>query len=58
MDDIATWDIYFQCIVGWQQHPGTRKENCEPLTLEECAELTNEMMRVRREKCPLLLAEQ
>lgn len=47
------WDIYYSGIVGWQFHPGTHKDGCEPLTLEECALFVDEMMRVRRQHlCP------
>lgn len=48
MDNQQVWDYYFAAIVGWQFHPGNHRE---PLTLEECAEFVNNMMKVRAEKC-------
>jgi len=45
----AIWDLYYVGVVGWQLHPGYARENVEPLTLNECAELTNNMIKVRRQ---------
>jgi hypothetical protein len=50
MEDQATWDYFFAAIVGWQHHPGNYKDNAQPLSIEECAEYVNEMMKVREEK--------
>lgn len=49
--DQAVWDAFFSGVVGWQLHPGYSRENVEPMTLEECAELANAMMKVRKRKC-------
>lgn len=57
-DEQRLWDIFFQGIVGWQQHPGYARNNVEPLTLEECAELTDAMIKVRNKRCLGSLEEQ
>lgn len=51
------WDIFFSGVVGWQLHPGYGRENVEPMTLEECAELVDAMLKVRYERCRGLLQE-
>lgn len=45
------WDLYYSAVVGWQLHPGYGKQNVEPLNLYECAELVDEMLKVRKERC-------
>lgn len=42
------WDIYFSGIVGWSLHPGYLREGVRPLTLDECADLADDMMEVRQ----------
>lgn len=37
------WDMFFMSVAGWQYHPG----NKENLTLEECAAVADEMMKLR-----------
>lgn len=40
------FDLYFSQLVGWQYHPGNRRDE-RFLTLDECALMAIEMMKVR-----------
>jgi hypothetical protein len=44
------WDLYFAQVVGMNLHPGTSREGAKHLSLEECADLVDEMMRIREER--------
>lgn len=50
MDERTAWDIYFATLVGWQFHPGSRRDGSVPLTVPECAEIADLMLAVRRAK--------
>jgi hypothetical protein len=43
-----TWDLYFISIFTWQLHPGYCRSPDEKLSAEQCAELTNKLMEVRK----------
>jgi len=47
------WDMYFASIVAMQYHPGYNREGVAPMSLEECAEVANYMIKEREESCPL-----
>lgn len=44
------WDLYFASIAAMSLHPGYNRENVRPLTLNECADITDEMVRIREER--------
>lgn len=46
-EERRAWDWYYMTLVGWQFHPGNRKE--PQLDLTEAAYLATEMVEVRRE---------
>lgn len=45
-----TWDLFFMTVVGWQFHPGYLREGAEALSLEECALLADEMVRLKEDR--------
>ncbi len=47
---ITVWDIYFANLVAMQEHPGYNRENATKRTLEECAEIADEMLKYRPEE--------
>lgn len=44
---VTLWDFYFAHIVGWSLHPGYKREGTDQLTLEECAEFVDLMLKER-----------
>lgn len=42
------FDLYFSSVVGWQYHPGNRRDGVY-LSLDECAQIALQMVRVRNE---------
>jgi len=44
------WDDFFCTLVGWTMHPGYYRENATKPTIEECADMADEMMRVRNSR--------
>lgn len=50
MNDQTIWDDFFCTLVGWTTHPGYNRENATPLTIEQCADMADEMMRIRNER--------
>lgn len=46
------WDMYFSGIVGWGLHPGYLKyePDDDKMTLDDCADLADRMMKVREER--------
>ena len=53
--EATAWDVYFSGIVSLNQHPGTGRGESVKLTLEECADLADEMLMVRRQRIKLCL---
>lgn len=41
------WDLYFASLVGMRLHPGFLREGAQAPSLEELAELANQMMEIR-----------
>lgn len=48
MDNNTAWDIYFSTAVGWTLHPGYQREGSQILTIEDCAEIADEMLLIRK----------
>lgn len=45
------WDLYYSGVVGWALHPGYLKDDGRHrMTLEECADLVDEMIKIRRQR--------
>lgn len=42
------FDLYFSAVVGWQYHPGNRRDGAF-LSLDECAQIAIQMIRVRNQ---------
>jgi len=53
MDEQAVWDDFFCTLVGWTTHPGYYRENATKPTLEECADLADEMLRISKERASM-----
>lgn len=49
--DFELWDLYFSGIVGWSLHPGYLKTPDQKPTLQECANLADQMILIRRTTC-------
>ncbi len=47
MDDKMAWDMYFAGLVSMTLHPGFNKPNTPKPTIEECAEIADEMLKYR-----------
>lgn len=45
------WDLYYSGVVGWSLHPGYLRDNTEKMTLEECADIVDKMIEIRRLRC-------
>lgn len=41
------WDIYYASLVGWLLHPGYQKPDTIKPTLEEIADLADQMKEIR-----------
>ncbi len=48
---MEVFDLYFASIVAMQLHPGQNRDNAKPLTLEESAELAQQMLKIRETQC-------
>ena len=48
--DQAVWDMFFAEVAGWSIHPGFNRENAKQPTISECADMADEMLRVRNER--------
>lgn len=46
------WDMFFMQMASWRLHPGYLREGAKAPSLEEIAEVVNQMMKVREQlKC-------
>lgn len=49
-EEQAAWDNYFAEVTGWTHHPGYYRENATKPTLEECADIADQMLAIRRKR--------
>lgn len=47
---MEVWDLYFASVVTMSLHPGYEREGANRLTLRECADLADRMVRLRGER--------
>ena len=49
-EEKVAWIEYFSCVVGWTFHPGYYRENATKPTLEQCADVADEMLTIQRRR--------
>ncbi len=52
MNENEAWDIYFSGAVGWTLHPGHNKDQAKKPTLLDCADIADDMIKIRRDRWP------
>lgn len=48
-EEVRVFDMYFAGVVSMNLHPGTTRDAAPGRTLEDCADIAMDMLRVRRE---------
>lgn len=46
------WDTYFCGVMTMNRHPGTTRDQAVRLTIPECAEIADEMLKERDKRFP------
>lgn len=46
------WDYYFGVLASWTLHPGYLREGAQAPSLRDIANMVDEMIKVRNERCP------
>lgn len=44
------WAMFFSAIAGWRYHPGAGTRGHEPLSLEQCADVADQMLELARKR--------
>ena len=47
---MAPEDYYFGCLIAWRQHPGYLREGAKAPSLDEIADIVDEIMIVRKKR--------
>ncbi len=50
MDEPTAWDLYFSGVVAFACHPGFQREGTEKPTIEQCANIADQMLAERRRR--------
>lgn len=43
----AAWDMFASAALGMSMHPGTTRDAARPLTVSQCADIADQMLRER-----------
>ncbi len=46
------WDIFFAGVVSINLHPGTTRDKAQPRSIEECAQIADQMLAERVKRWP------
>lgn len=50
MSDEALWAIYFSQAASWRLHPGYTRPETQTPTLDECAEMADQMLIITHKR--------
>jgi hypothetical protein len=50
MEQHEAWELYYSTLCSWHLHPGYLREGAVRPSIDEMADLADEMLRVRNER--------
>ena len=51
---MSAWDMYVSSLLGFNAHPGTSKYPSKEKSLEEIAEIADNMLKLRLQRFPIM----